>query len=116
MGHRPSIDHRIRRSRFLVIGITASLFICLTPETVFDISSYIFGVTLRKGVWEIFGIVWYIQTILNPVIYISSFPNLRSKAKDFFERLTDRVCGPCHVKTTCSKIIQKTKVKKMPKK
>lgn len=90
MEARQRAERRIRRSRKLVVGISASVFISLLPETVLDFSNYAVNIDLR-GPAEYVGLIWYIPTITDPIICITSLSNLKRRT----EKILDKIGCKC---------------------
>lgn len=93
---RQRAERRIRRSRKLVIGISASVFVSLLPETVLDFSKYAVGIDLRARA-PVVGMIWYLANIVDPIICIVSLPSLSKKAGIIFVK----------VGLVCSSAVQK---------
>lgn len=83
---RRRAEARIRRSRKLVVGISATVFISLLPETVLDFSTYALSVDLRSRA-PIVGLIWYLPNLIDPMVCIVSLPSLKRKTGMILARL-----------------------------
>lgn len=45
-----------------------------------DVSDYAFGCNLRVGAYKLIGILWYVQNVMNPAVFILALPLLRLNA------------------------------------